>query len=50
MASFVLMMKQGKLVDRGTADELLKKYGRENLEEVFLDIARDRRRAKEPVA
>jgi len=50
MASFVLMMKQGKLVDRGTADELLRKYGRENLEEVFLDIARDRRRVEEPVA
>jgi ABC-2 type transport system ATP-binding protein len=50
MASFVLMMKAGTLVDRGTAEELLKKYGRENLEEVFLDIARDRRRAKEPVA
>ena len=48
MASFVLMMKAGKLVDRGTAGELLKKYGRENLEDVFLDIARDRRRAKEP--
>jgi ABC-2 type transport system ATP-binding protein len=51
MASFVLMMKAGKLVDRGTAAELLKKYGREDLEEVFLDIARDRRRAeKETVA
>ena len=51
MASLVLMMKAGKLVDRGSAGELLKKYGRENLEEVFLDIARDRRRAeKEPVA
>ena len=50
MASLVLMMKAGKLVDRGSADELLRKYGRENLEEVFLDIARDRRRAKERVA
>ncbi len=51
MASLVLMLKAGKLVDRGTAEELLQKYGRQNLEEVFLDIARDRRRAeKEPVA
>jgi len=52
MASLVLMLKAGKLVDRGTAAELLKKYGRQNLEEVFLDIARDRRRHAdaEPVA
>lgn len=51
MASLVLMMKAGRLVDRGTAGELLVKYGRDNLEEVFLDIARDRRKAeKETVA
>jgi ABC-2 type transport system ATP-binding protein len=43
MASLVLMLKAGRLVDRGSAKELLKKYGRRNLEEVFLDIARDRR-------
>jgi ABC-2 type transport system ATP-binding protein len=49
MASLVLMMKAGRLVDRGTARELLQKYGRRNLEEVFLDIARDRRRAEEAV-
>jgi ABC-2 type transport system ATP-binding protein len=46
MASLVLMMKAGKLVDRGSAGELLRKYGRENLEEVFLDIARDRRKVE----
>jgi ABC-2 type transport system ATP-binding protein len=46
MASLVLMMKAGKLVDSGTAGELLQKYGRENLEEVFLDIARGRRKAQ----
>jgi ABC-2 type transport system ATP-binding protein len=49
MASLVLMMKAGKLVDRGTAAELLAKYGRDNLEEVFLDIARDRRKAEKEV-
>ena len=37
----VLMMKKGKIVDRGTPDELLDRYGRENLEQVFLDIARN---------
>jgi len=52
LCSLVLMMKTGRLVDRGTPDELLRKYGRETLEEVFLDIARDRRQAREtePVA
>ncbi|MGH6930643.1 MAG: ATP-binding cassette domain-containing protein, partial [Dongiaceae bacterium] len=40
----VLMMRQGRIVDRGTPAELLRRYGRRNLEEVFLDIARDRRR------
>ena len=34
------MMKQGKIVDEGTCDELINKHGRENLEETFLKIAR----------
>jgi len=45
----VLMLKKGRIVDRGSPDELLARYGREDLEEVFLDIARNRRQA-EPVA
>lgn len=36
----VLMMKFGKIVDRGTPEELIASYGRETLEQVFLDIAR----------
>ena len=36
----VIMMKQGKIVDSGTCDELIKKHGRENLEDTFLKIAR----------
>jgi ABC-2 type transport system ATP-binding protein len=40
----VLMMRRGQIVDRGTPAELLSRFGRETLEEVFLDIARDRRR------
>lgn len=43
----VLMMKGGRIVDRGTPADLLSRYGRDNLEEVFLDIARDRRAAAE---
>ncbi len=42
LCSTVLMMKQGRIVDRGTPADLLARYGRENLEEVFLDIARNR--------
>jgi ABC-2 type transport system ATP-binding protein len=38
----VLMLKQGRIVDRGTPQELLNRYNRDDLEEVFLDIARDR--------
>ena len=40
LCSSVLMMKEGLIVDRGTPKDLIKKYGRENLEEVFLEIAR----------
>ena len=38
----VVMLKQGKIVDHGTPAELLGRYGREDLEQVFLDIARNR--------
>jgi len=43
LADLVLLMKAGRLVDRGTPAELLARYGRRTLEEVFLDLARDRR-------
>ena len=36
----ILMMKDGKIVDKGTPDQLIKKYGRKNLEEVFLQLVR----------
>ena len=36
----VVMMKQGKIVDSGTCENLIKKHGRENLEDTFLKIAR----------
>jgi ABC-2 type transport system ATP-binding protein len=47
LCSMVLMMKAGRMVDQGTPADLLRKYGRENLEEVFLDIARNRGQRKE---
>ena len=43
----IIMMKTGVIVDDGTPAQLLLRYGREDLEEVFLDIARGRRQAKE---
>jgi ABC-2 type transport system ATP-binding protein len=45
LCSSVLMLKQGRIVDSGTPDDLLARYGRDDLEAVFLDIARDRRHA-----
>jgi ABC-2 type transport system ATP-binding protein len=40
----VLMMKAGKIVDQGTPAELITRYGRETMEDVFLDVARGRDR------
>lgn len=42
MCDDVLMMRQGRIVDRGSPAALLARYGRTSLEDVFLDIARDR--------
>jgi len=50
LCSEVMMMKEGKIVDRGSPGELIDRYGRTNLEEVFLHIARDKRAVLEPVA
>ncbi len=40
LCSDVLMLRAGKLVDRGAPQALLDRYGRTTLEDVFLDIAR----------
>jgi ABC-2 type transport system ATP-binding protein len=45
LAEAVLMMKKGRIVDRGAPAELIARYGRASLEELFLDIARDRQSA-----
>jgi ABC-2 type transport system ATP-binding protein len=42
LCSDVMMMKQGRIVDRGSPGELIDRYGRTNLEEVFLHIAREK--------
>jgi len=40
LCSSVLMMKGGDIIDSGTPDDLIKKHGRKNLEEVFLELVR----------
>jgi len=40
LCSSVLMMKDGVIIDQGKPDELIKKHGRQNLEEVFLKLTR----------
>ena len=36
----IIMMKNGKIIDKGTCEEIIKKHGRNNLEETLLNIAR----------
>jgi ABC-2 type transport system ATP-binding protein len=42
LCSDVLMMRRGRIVDRGSPQALIDRHGRRNLEEVFLDMARNR--------
>jgi ABC-2 type transport system ATP-binding protein len=42
LCNSVLMMKNGTIVDSGTPDQLIKKHGRKNLEEVFLELVRNK--------
>lgn len=39
----VFILREGKLVDQGTPAGLIAKYGRQTMEDVFIDIARRRR-------
>ena len=40
----VILMQAGRVFDRGAPDELIRRFGREDMEEVFLDMARGRGR------
>ncbi|KAA2214528.1 ABC transporter ATP-binding protein [Teichococcus oryzae] len=42
LCGHVLMMKRGRIVDQGSPADLAARFGRDNLEDVFLDIARNR--------
>jgi ABC-2 type transport system ATP-binding protein len=46
----VIIMKRGRIEDDDTPARLLTRYGRENLEEVFLDVARGRGEATREAA
>jgi ABC-2 type transport system ATP-binding protein len=46
----VIIMKRGKIEDDAAPAELLARYGRDNLEEVFLDVARGRGEAAREAA
>lgn len=50
MADRVLMMSNGRIVEDGSPAELIRRFDRGNLEDVFLDIARGRRKDGEAVA
>lgn len=52
LADRVLMMNSGEIVEDGSPADLMDRFGRSNLEDVFLDIVRERRRGmvKEAVA
>ena len=40
LCSSILMMKGGVIIDEGKPEQLIKKHGQQNLEEVFLKLAR----------
>ncbi len=42
LSDYVLMMKEGQIIDHGKAKDLIDKHGRENLEQVFLKLVREK--------
>ena len=42
LCNSIIMMKEGKIIDRGTCTQIIKKHGRNNLEETFLKLARSK--------
>jgi ABC-2 type transport system ATP-binding protein len=38
----IIMMRKGRIIDKGTCEEIIKKHGRNNLEETFLKLARSK--------
>jgi len=44
MCSDVVLLQKGRVFDRGSPRDLIERFGRSNMEEVFLDMARGRER------
>ena len=42
LCSSVLMMNNGSIIDNGSPNELIKKHGRKNMDEVFLKLNKDK--------
>ena len=42
LCNSIIMMRKGKIIDNGTCENLIKKHGRNNLEETFLKLARSK--------
>jgi len=42
LCSFVLMMNDGVIIDKGSPNDLIIKHGRKNMEEVFLELNREK--------
>ena len=40
LSDSVIMMREGEVIDKGTCKDLIKRHGRNNLEETFLKLAR----------
>ena len=43
LCSFVLMMNDGIIIDKGSPNDLIIKHGRKNMEEVFLELNREKK-------
>lgn len=46
LCDHVMIMREGIIVERGTPADLIDRFGRETLEEVFLDVSRNRVRTE----
>ena len=42
LCSFTIMMNKGSIIDKGKPEELIKKHNRNNMEEVFLKLTREK--------
>ena len=46
MSDRIIFLQRGKIVAEGTAQDIVKRFGQKDLEEVFLKLAREGRQAQ----